>query len=405
VADGSGKTIRKIDGGGHVYKVFGTTGSVCAAATDAYGDGCPPSSALLSHPVGLVVDATGDLLVGDPAEGCIRKLSVASSFVESLYLSATSEVAANTALKVSSRIKSNAQPAAGTIDSVAGSPTATGTFPANGSGGPALDFMLNSPAGLALDENANVYVGILSAIAGVYEGGTVSPLISEISSSPTQNYIYDVGGDVANTIAPGNGDGGPAHTAGLSAPQGIRSDASGNLYFADATAVLRIDAQTTDADVIAGSYSQSGYTGDGGPAVAATLLAPEGIALDGANNVFITDVSNNVVRMIYQGGTVPKILQEALTAQSLPAPTAGYIYTVVGGGTFYESMRPPVCSLELPGSMAWPVPVEIVEMVVRLPTRPSPILKMWPLMTRAMCLSAITALLQSARSIRLARSA
>ena len=333
VADGSGKTIRKIDGGGHVYKVFGTTGSVCAAATDAYGDGCPPSSALLSHPVGLVVDATGDLLVGDPAEGCIRKLSVASSFVESLYLSATSEVAANTALKVSSRIKSNAQPAAGTIDSVAGSPTATGTFPANGSGGPALDFMLNSPAGLALDENANVYVGILSAIAGVYEGGTVSPLISEISSSPTQNYIYDVGGDVANTIAPGNGDGGPAHTAGLSAPQGIRSDASGNLYFADATAVLRIDAQTTDADVIAGSYSQSGYTGDGGPAVAATLLAPEGIALDGANNVFITDVSNNVVRMIYQGGTVPKILQEALTAQSLPAPTAGYIYTVVGGGT------------------------------------------------------------------------
>lgn len=344
VADGSGKAIRKIDGSGHVSKVFGTTGSVCAAATDAYGDGCPPSSALLSYPVGLVVDATGDLLVSDPAEGRIRKVSAASSPIESLFISAAPDAVANlnsipatnapqTQLKVSSRIKSNAQPAAGTIDSVAGSPTATGTFPANGSGGPALDFMLNSPAGLALDENANLYVGIPVAIAGIYEGGTISPLIREISSSPTQNYIYDVAGDVANTIAPGNGDGGPAHTTGLSAPQGIRSDASGDLYFADATAVLRIDSQSTDADVIAGSYSQSGYTGDGGPAVAATFLAPEGIALDGTKNVFITDIVSNVVRMIYQGGTVPKILQEALTAQSLPAPTAGYIYTVVGGGT------------------------------------------------------------------------
>src|SRR5205814_6435279 len=97
----------------------------------------------------------------------------------------------------------------------------------------------------------------------------------------------------------GLGDGGPATSAELCDPRGIAFDSSGNLFIADECndRVRRVDAVTHVITTVAGNGT-SGFSGDGGPATAAELDGPIGVAVDGAGNLFIADEFNRRVRRV-----------------------------------------------------------------------------------------------------------
>ena len=94
------------------------------------------------------------------------------------------------------------------------------------------------------------------------------------------------------------GDGGPAIAAQLEYPAGIAIDAGGNIYIADRdAAVVRRISSSGIISTYAGTGSP-GYTGDGGSAALAQLSGPLGIALDSSGNLYIADTGNSVVRRI-----------------------------------------------------------------------------------------------------------
>jgi sugar lactone lactonase YvrE len=108
-----------------------------------------------------------------------------------------------------------------------------------------------------------------------------------------------------NSIIGYGGDGGPATAAQLNAPYGVAVDASGNVYFADMynDCVRMINASGTITSV-AGSFFTGGYSGDGGPATAAGLYNPVAVAIDASGNLYIADQGNEVIRKVDASGTI-----------------------------------------------------------------------------------------------------
>ncbi|HNU58274.1 MAG TPA: hypothetical protein PKN30_16920, partial [Flavobacteriales bacterium] len=92
---------------------------------------------------------------------------------------------------------------------------------------------------------------------------------------------------IAGTGTPGtSGDGGPAISAGLLYPQGLAITSDGRLYFTQGSdhVVRMVDTQTGTISHVAGIGS-IGYAGNGGPAVDAGLAAPYDVALDADGNL------------------------------------------------------------------------------------------------------------------------
>jgi hypothetical protein len=110
---------------------------------------------------------------------------------------------------------------------------------------------------------------------------------------------------IAGSGAPGNsGDSGPALTARTISPQGLAMDVAGDLYISDYSAnVVRMVSPTGIITTVAGT-GLPGYTGNGGKATSATLDGPYALALDAAGNLYIAEDINNVVRKVTPGGTI-----------------------------------------------------------------------------------------------------
>ncbi len=96
-----------------------------------------------------------------------------------------------------------------------------------------------------------------------------------------------------------SGDGGPALEASLNEPYEVRFDAAGNMYFVEMRnhIVRRVEAGTKTISTIAGT-GEPGYSGDGGPAAQAQLRQPHSIALDGRGSLYIADIGNHRVRRV-----------------------------------------------------------------------------------------------------------
>ncbi|MBV8761308.1 MAG: DUF4215 domain-containing protein [Deltaproteobacteria bacterium] len=106
---------------------------------------------------------------------------------------------------------------------------------------------------------------------------------------------------IAGTGVMGNsGDGGPATSAQLGVPDGIAIAANGDVYISDGqyNVVRKVDATTQQIATFAGSGTATGYTGDGGPALAATLNGPEQLAFSPTNALVVVDGRNHVIRSI-----------------------------------------------------------------------------------------------------------
>jgi len=116
-----------------------------------------------------------------------------------------------------------------------------------------------------------------------------------ITSVPDR-FVYDVAG---NNFWGFSGDGSLATQADLNDPEGLAMDKSGNLYIADAenNVIRKIDATTGNISTVAGT-GIGGYSGDNGQALNAQLWFPYALAFDGAGNLYIADLNNQVIRKI-----------------------------------------------------------------------------------------------------------
>jgi streptogramin lyase len=104
---------------------------------------------------------------------------------------------------------------------------------------------------------------------------------------------------IGNGLAGYTGDGGPARAASLNHPHEIRFDRGGNLFVADAgnNAIRRYDVKSRLITTVAGN-GKPGYAGDGGLAAGAQLKNPISLQFDPAGNLFIADIGNQVIRRV-----------------------------------------------------------------------------------------------------------
>jgi len=103
-----------------------------------------------------------------------------------------------------------------------------------------------------------------------------------------------------------SGDGGPALKASLNEPYEIRFDRTGNMFFVEMrnNIVRRVDAKTKVISTVAGNGSQ-GFSGDGGKATQAEFSSPHSIALDGKGGLYIADIGNHRIRRVdLKAGTI-----------------------------------------------------------------------------------------------------
>lgn len=247
-----------VDGAGNLYiadntenrirKVTASTGIISTVAgngTQGYsGDGGAATSAELSQPDGVALDPAGNIYISDYGNYRVRKVTLAT----------------------------------GIITTVAGN----GSNGYSGDGGPATSAELSFNSGVALDSAANIY--ILDAGNSRIRKVTVSTgNISTYAGNGTRGY---------------SGDGGPASAAELFEPSGVALDAAGNLYISDQGSLIRkVTASSGYISTVIGTRT-NGFSGDGGPASSAEVNGPVGTAFDASGNFYISDSSNNRIRIV-----------------------------------------------------------------------------------------------------------
>ncbi len=124
------------------------------------------------------------------------------------------------------------------------------------------------------------------------------------NSTPCPQIISTVAGTGTSGYT---GDGGSAITATLNYPQGVVVDNNGNFYIADAgNSVIRKVTASGIISTVAGNGTY-GYSGDGGPATASALNYPQSIAVDGNGNLFIADNGNYCIRKVSAAGVISTI--------------------------------------------------------------------------------------------------
>ena len=246
IADTKSHSIRRVAADGRISTVAGN-------GVNAYaGDGLAATLASLNEPSGIAVTPDGGFLVADSQNHAIRKVS-----------------------------------SGGTITTVAG----TGVNGSTGDGGPATSAQLKKPTDIALTG----------------DGGFV---IAEHDG----NRIRKVGADgVISTVAGGpsagfGGDGGAATDALLNGPSSVAVAADGGLLIADTSnnRIRRVSPGGT-ISTVAGTGA-SGLSGDGGPATSATLSAPEGIFGASDGGFIVGDGGNDAVRHVTSTGTISTVL-------------------------------------------------------------------------------------------------
>jgi DNA-binding beta-propeller fold protein YncE len=193
--------------------------------------------------------------------------------------------------------------AAWTVSDFAG----TGMKGSSGDGGPAAEARVSEIYGICRSPDGALYICDTDnhQIRKIAPDGTIS--------------LY------AGTGKKGySGDGGPALRADLNEPYEIRFDKSGDLFFVDMrdNCVRRIDARSHVITTVAGT-GKPGFSGDGGPATAATFNQPHSIAFDPGGNLYVCDIANNRVRKIDM--KTGRISTFAGTGKKSPTPDGGKI--------------------------------------------------------------------------------
>jgi streptogramin lyase len=364
VRESTGETvITTADTGNHRIRSFlegGNIATITGTGVAGYsGDGGLATSAKIDTPRGVTIKSTGELIIADSLNSSLRQ--VASGIISTMTGTGTPafdqprhialDAGGNVYVADMSNHRVRRMDPSGRVTTVAG----TGTAGYSGDNVPATSAQLNGPASVAVDGSGNIFIAdtrnciirkvdaatqIISRVAGM--AGNCSYNTDNIALNTKLKYPYGVkvnAGNiyiadyenhrirkvdktgtirtVAGTGTAGySGDGGPATSAMLNGPVDVFVDDAGNIFVADLDnqCVRKVDAVTQIINTFAGSCTQAGYSGDGGPATSALLGAPYGLFADAAGNVYIADRDRHVVRVVSGQDDSRK----------------GYIYTLVG---------------------------------------------------------------------------
>ncbi len=253
IADVNNNRIRKVTPAGIISTVAGSSSQGFA------GDGGPATSAKLTLPEGVAVDATGNLYIADMFNNRIRMVT------------------------------------GGTISTIAGN----GQQGFSGDGGPATGASLNNPQGVAVDASGNLYIA-----------DTRNSVIRKVALTGVISTVAGTGG-----LAGFSGDGGPATSSFLNFPSAVAVDATGNLYISDtnnsriryvaASSSIGTDSahsprgQGTGTISTIGGNAQPGYSGDAGPATSASINRPCGVfVLTKNGTIYYVDQYGNAIRVM-----------------------------------------------------------------------------------------------------------
>jgi hypothetical protein len=287
VSDSYSSQVFKISAAGTLTVVAGN------GAMGYSGDGGLATAAQLAQPQGIFVDGSGNIFIADTGNSVIR------------------EVVAGT----------------GNIQTVAGGGTGCATQTDSlGDGCPATSATLKDPYGVFVDGQGDIFIA-----------DTSNNLIREVVAS-TGN-IQAVAGGGSGTCATQTdslGDGCPATSALLGQPQGVFLDAlSNNIFIADTydSVIRQVTIASGIIQTVAGGgtgcVAQTDSLGDGCPATSATLNYPDGVFVDGQENIYIADTLNSVIRVVNTSAasvTIAGVVIPAGTIQLVAGTpdTAGY---------------------------------------------------------------------------------
>ncbi|HEX7078188.1 MAG TPA: hypothetical protein VF363_07195 [Candidatus Eisenbacteria bacterium] len=301
LTDSDNNVIRKVDA------ITGIITTVAGNGSPGYtGDGGPATSARLKFPEDVYLASNGDLYIADTGNHVIRKVVAAT----------------------------------GVITTIAGN----GSPGATGDGGAATAARLNSPRGIAVASNGDLYIGDRSNNK-IRKVTAATGIITTFAGTGTAGY---------------SGDGGAATAAKLKLPQGIHLTAAGDLYVADAgnNAVRKI----SPAGIITtfAGTGTAGYTGDGGAATAARLTAAESVHRASSGDILIADTGNSVIRSVSAAtGRISTVAGTGVAGFSGDggAATSARLDTPRGvdvgaGGVFYISDRNNQRIRKVTGSLA-----------------------------------------------------
>ncbi len=257
LTDGGGHTVTQLltgVGQGPLAALTpGIMGALAGNGTAGFtGDGGAAAMAELSNPNGLALDSDGNLYIADQANSRVRRVGAAN----------------------------------GTITTVAGN----GGAGYSGDGGPATAAQ-TTPFRLALDTAGNLFLDDLGY--GVRRVDAVTGMITAVAGTGVAGF---------------SGDGGPATVARLGGPGGLAFDAAGNLYIADSgNARVRLVTSGTGVITTVAGNGSAVTGGDGGPATAAGLGNPNGLAIDSVGSLYIAVPGNNVIRKVDRNGTITTV--------------------------------------------------------------------------------------------------
>lgn len=340
IADAANQRIRKITAATGIISTIAGTGSIGYA-----GDGGAATLATFNSPIGIDVDAAGNIYIADVGNHCIRKITAATGFISTVAGIGSGGFSGDGGAATSARLQSpydvtvdvsgnlfiadvsnncirKVTASTGIISTVAG--TTSPGF--SGDGAAASLAKLYQPFSIAVDASNNLYIAD-AANNRIRKVTASTGVISTIAGTGTAGY---------------SGDGSTATTAQLNKPYSIDVDNSGNVYFSDFNnqRIRKITTSTGIISTIAGTGS-FGFSGDGGLAIFAQLANPKGIYVDKVNNVFIADDQNSRVRFICNAATIPAapLVSSPLTlcTSSTPSPltaigTTLKWYTTATGG-------------------------------------------------------------------------
>ena len=246
------------------------------------GDGGPALTAGIGLPVGVVFDSAGDLYLAGEYDDRVRKVTKST----------------------------------GDINTVAGWGNVSYSLPTGISGVPG--------GGVSLYQPSDVFADPLST--KLYIGGYGSQNDYLWDSSTT-----DVANFAGNGVSGYAGDGAAANaaTTELDYPTGVVKDSSGNVFLADySNCVVRKDDASDGKihTVVGGTDGASngcGYGGDGGPATAAQIDTADGLAIDAANNLYLADSSNCLIRRVSSSTGIITTVAGLVTTPSGGVPSAG----------------------------------------------------------------------------------
>jgi uncharacterized protein (TIGR03437 family) len=335
IADAQNNRVRIVSPSGVIDTFAGNGQSTFGGGPRSFNDEGPATQGLLHLPTGVAVDKSGNVFIADTGDNLIRKVTtdgIIHTFAGDSYpgffdkidgtaLDSEFNKPTDVAFDGSGNLyvadsnnnmvrKISADGA--TISIFAG----TGAAGWTGDTGDATAANIVAPTAIAFDKSGNLF--ILQSADGRIRKVDTSGKISTVAGSGVAGFS----------------DGSDATKAQFSSPTGVAVDASGNLYVADQQNLRIRKVAGSAVSTIAGNGVLS-YSGDNGPATAAQLSSPQGVAVDAAGNLYIADTANNVVRKVAKGGPITTIMGNGQAGsgnnqlngpQAVAADAAGNVY-------------------------------------------------------------------------------